>query len=264
MSAAWILNLTSSFEPSLSLRYADYMNAVSRFLHYGNDYTALVTADQDAVDDQVQSGLRRFYFEHDWSFLEPITTLTTVASDKDYDTPDDFGGTIYGDMTFPANEGPFPPVVQVGEGQIRRLWQESSSTARPRLVAVRALSSDGSSGQRWEILLYPIPDAVYTLTYQYPALKNKLSENKPYPLGGMAHAETLREACLAAAETGEDDEIGIHEARYQAALRRSIVRDNDIRTPPTLGFNRDRGDGRLSMAVPQRFARHNGQLSVPT
>ncbi len=260
MSAVWILNLPSSFEPSLSLRYRDYMNEVSHFLHLGDDYSVLIAADLARVDMQVQSGVRRVYAAHDWSFLEPSTTLTTVASTGDYDAPDEFGGTIYGNMTFAADSGAYHVIVLIGEGQIIKNRQNSTSAGRPRFCAVRHKSSTGSSGQRFEILLDPIPDAVYTLTYVYPALKNKLTTNNPYPLGGMAHSETVLQACLAAAEAGEDDEIGLHEGLYRAALERSREHDNDIRTPATLGFNRDGSNG-LHRPVRNQLARHNGVLS---
>ena len=263
MSAAWILNLTGSFEPSLSLRFADLMNSISLFLNLGTDHLALITADNDIVDGHVQSGVRRFYSERDWSFLEPVATLTTVSGTGDYDAPDDFGGTIYGDMTFAANSGRYHAVVLIGEGQIVKKRQDSTSTSRPRFCAVRYKSSDGTSGQRHQIMLDPIPDAVYVLTYVYPALQNKLTSSKPYPLGGMVHSETIKEACLASAESGTDDEIGLHEGLYQRALSRSIERDNDIRTPGTLGFNRDGHNGLLRSTRTQ-VGRYNGTLSTVT
>lgn len=259
MSAAWILNLPSSFEPSLSLRYADYMNEVSHSLSFGNDYTALAAADSARVDVHVQNGLRRFYSEHTWSFLEPTTTLTTVSGTGDYDAPDEFGGTIYGDMTFAADSGRYHAILLVGEGQIIKNRQDSTSTGRPALCAVRYKSSTGSAGQRHEIMLDPIPDAVYVITYVYPALKNKLTENNPYPMGGMAHSQTIREACLASAEAGEDDEIGLYERLYRESLVRSIIRDKDISTPSTMGFNRD--GHHHHYRISNQVARHNGVLS---
>ncbi len=260
MAAPWILNLPISFEPSLSLRFADLMNAVSHFLNLGNDYTALTADHLAIVDGHVQSGVRRVYNEHDWSFLEPSTTLTTVSGTGDYDAPDDFGGTIYGDMTFAANSGAYHAVVLVGEGRIIKNRQDSTSAGRPRECATRYKASDGTTGQRHEILLEPIPDAVYVLTYVYPALQNKLTTNKPFPLGGMSYSELFLEGCMASAEAGEDDEIGVHESLYQRALARAIARDNDIRTPGTMGFNRD---GHHGTARPFRaqVGRHNGVLS---
>lgn len=259
MSAAWLLNLTSSFEPTLSLRFADLMNEVSYFLNFGNDYTALDAANSARVNVNVQDGVARFYNEHDWSFLEPTTTLTTVSGTGDYDPPDEFGGTIYGDMTFADDSGRYHAIVLRSEGFISKRRQDSTSTGRPTSCAVRYKSSTGSAGQRYQIMLDPIPDAVYVLDYVYPAQKNKLTTNNPYPLGGMWHSQTIKQACLAAAEAGVDDEIGLHEGLYRAALVRSIAKDNDIRTPSTMGFNRDghHHHGRVSNQV----GRHNGVLS---
>ena len=78
-------------ESTLSLGYADFQRIVGHEIGYGRD-TSLWSSNQTSeVDDIIQSGVRQFYFpppsgdviSHQWSFLKPSTTLTTIV---DYNT----------------------------------------------------------------------------------------------------------------------------------------------------------------------------------
>ncbi len=314
-------------ESTLSLDYVALMNFVSRFLGYGDDYTALSAGDSTIVDTTVQSGYRQFLFPppaggqpHSWTFLKPVTTIvawsdiaavagTTVsqstpasggvtiltaeqasfyptmigksividatdpadegvgtfvisgytsstvitvtgdadaastdtfaiASNGDYQLPDDFGA-IEGNLTFEPDIT-LSTIPIVGESQIRQMRQWNTSTGIPRIAAIRPKSSDGSDGQRFELMLQPEPSTNYTLSYSYEALINKLTTTYKYPLGGMAHAETIKESCLAAAEALEDDNPGSHNGLFMQRLATSIRHDNVANTPEYLGYNSDR------------------------
>src|SRR5688572_11977740 len=84
--------------------------------------------DEERLDEIIQSGYS-FYCNarsidgamkgHDWSWLAPVETLTTVADQYAYDLPVTFGASM-GPMTWAATDG--SRVVQipvVGEGQVR-------------------------------------------------------------------------------------------------------------------------------------------------
>ena len=79
-------------EPTLSLDYADIVNAVSYKMFGNQDYTTLAAGDQTKLDDVVQAGYMQFIYPpaaegvpqgYEWKFLRPTTTLTTIA---EYDT----------------------------------------------------------------------------------------------------------------------------------------------------------------------------------
>ncbi len=74
-------------------------------------------------------------------------------------------------------------------------------------------------------MLYPTPDAAYTLTYTYEKYSGALSGSNPYPLGGMKFAELYIESCLSAAEQSSDDTMGLHTALFQQLLADGIARD---------------------------------------
>ena len=235
-------------ESTLSMGYVEFQKAVMRFLGYGVDSTKW-TVDQIAeVDDIIQSGYRQFLNPprndsipngYVWSFMTPIATLVTVANDYDYALPDNFGG-MNGNMTIEGMYG-YPPIQIVHEGKIRALRQQDNTiTGVPVIAAVRPITGTGTTGQRMELILYPIPDAIYTLSYPCFVLPNKLTTALPYPLGGMIHAETIMESCLAIAEQNSDDAEGLHKNKFYERLLASIDKDKIMNGVRNYGYN---GDG---------------------
>ncbi len=127
----------------------------------------------------------------------------------------------------------------------------SGVTGHPVLAAMRPKAHDGSMGQRFEALFYPTPDDAYVLTFKYDVVANALSLSNPHPLGGSIHTQTIKEACLAAAELGEGDESSVHKAQFDRLLASSIMRDRLTMTPQVLGYNGDRSDDRLPLTRSQ-------------
>lgn len=76
------------------------------------------------------------------------------------------------------------------------------------------------------MLLAPIPDTTYTLSFDADADTGRLSsELRPFPLGGSRFAELVVESCLAAAEQRANDEVGIHTQNFQRQLIAAIAKD---------------------------------------
>lgn len=245
-------------EPTLSLGFPDLQKEVGDFLGFGPTSGNWSAAKTDIIERIIQSGIRQFYFppslgggmpSHNWRFLKPVTTLATVASTDTYTLPDSFG-RMEGNLTFASADNAYTAIKLVGEGVIRNLQQRNTSaTGKPRYAAVRPKASTGSTGQRFEILLWPTPDAVYTLTYKYAALLDKITASLPYPVGGMPHAETILESCLAVAEMRKDDEKGLHWTQFMERLAASVEYDKQINAE-FFGYN---GDG--SSDMPHRLDR---------
>lgn len=219
-------------ESTLSLKYSDLQAEVGGFLGYGVDPVAWSAVQVAEIDRYVQSGLRQFYYPpamngaetaYEWSFLKPTTTLTTTASDAAQDLPDDLG-RILSDLYFDEAVHKIP-VVFVSEARILALLQQSEDTGKPEYFTVRAKTSDGGNGQRLEVAFWPIPDDAYVLTYRYEAYSGKLSNSKPYPLGGMRHSELIVESCLAMAEQKANDEKGLHTEKFTMLLAAGIAQD---------------------------------------
>jgi hypothetical protein len=125
-------------------------------------------------------------------------------------------------------------------------------------MAIRPISSDGSNGQRFQLMLWPTPDAAYTVSYRYHALPAKLTASYPYPLGGEAHAETILASCLAVAEARQENNAGIHAANFMQRLQASIAYDKQINTPDVAGYNRDASDTVMMTEQDNRYV--NGDV----
>ena len=251
-------------ESTLSVDYGALVKVIGNFVGYGRDSTKFDSKQSDDVEEILQSGYRQFLYPpplpgsdrgHEWTFLKPVRTLSTVAATGDYDLPDDFGG-IEGPLTFEPDEA-FHSIRIVGEAWIREkretTYATGGYTGRPPHAAVQVQRTDGSVGQRYKILFWPEPDGAYDLTYKYLALPGKLTSTLPYPYGGMAHAETLIESCLSVAESRLDDEFGLHNQLFLKQLGASISIDSRHQRAEFLGYNKDGSDGR-GLAYPRSRA----------
>ena len=114
------------------------------------------------------------------------------------------------------------------------------TTGVPQYCAVRPITSDGTDGQRFEVMFYPTPSSSYTLSYKYVILMDLITSDAPYPWGGMPHTETILASCLAVAEERiEDGGDGSKQGKFMERLKSSVDHDRDMNCPDTLGLNRD-------------------------
>jgi len=236
-------------ESSLSIGFADLQESVGRFLGFDGDSTTWDTDKTNAVDRVIQRGISQFYYPpmvgglppHKWSFLTPTGSITTADGTYYYALPDDFGYLI-DDICFNVATL-YEPMKKVGIEDIYRMRNYGTETGVPQYYAVDEISNTGATGQRFRVYLYPTPSAVWVLNYRYHALPGKLSTTYPYPLGGMAHRETILESCLAIAESDMSDRIGLHNQLFRERLVTSIKHDIEVSTKDYYGYNADRSDG---------------------
>jgi hypothetical protein len=223
-------------ESTLNIAYYELQSDVGVFFGYGagarfNDVT-WTTSQSAQIDKALKSGLRRFYYpepiqrekeSYNWSFLKPVATLTIPAGGNvqvapgtpgvfinQTVLPDDFGGfeghiTIV--QTGPGTSAPWY-LDLTNEGRIREMYSYSPQrTGRPEYAAQVMLKGTGpQASSRSALIIWPLPDQEYVLQFQYYINPDYLSGAFPFAYGGPQHAETLRESCLAAAETYLDDQ----------------------------------------------------------
>jgi hypothetical protein len=237
-------------ESSLSQGLPDFEAEVGHFLGYTRTSANWSAAEHTEIEQIIHRGYRQFLFPpplngkvHEWTFLKPTTTLSTTASDYDYDLPDNFG-TLLSNFTFAVDTG-WMSVVSVGEAKIREMRQMGSQSGRPQFCAVRPSSTaPTTTGQRFEVIFYPTPDATYVLTYRYMIQAESMYDStRPYPYGGTAHCDTILESCLALAEQRNDDEMGIHTKKFYERLGASIEYDKR-QSPDYYGVNTDKSGSR--------------------
>lgn len=220
-------------ESSLSLTFTDMQTDVADYLNLTRTSGNWSTDDTARINRAINRGYRQFLYPaqidkmhaHHWSFLRPKTTIPTVASDADYTLPDDLE-RIVGALTWPADT-PYAPIEQTSDEAIRRWRQVDDSTGIPRHYAVRPVAGDGTSGQRFEMLLYPTPSSAWTLSYRYIMRPSALSNNNLYPIGGTEHGETILASALAMAELERHETKGARWAYFLERLIASINRDRD-------------------------------------
>jgi len=160
-----------------------------------------------------------------------------IAATGAYRLPDEFRG-LDGGLSVEPPDGR-PPLKLTSERQFRELRSGAlgkQETGRPQQAAVRPLECTGATGQRFELLLYPVPDKLCTLLYATNVLPGKISADQPYPLGGASLSRLFEKACLAAAESGErEGESRVRRDEFAAALAAAIDADRKIGLPDTLG-----------------------------
>lgn len=222
-------------ESFLSVNYAELQKEVSFYLGFGRDTINMLAQNAELIDSIIRAGIRQFYYppilpgdkhQHIWSFLKPVSSITTVSGDYDYDLPDDCGG-IEGDLTYSSSDYG-SPIKIVPESRIRELQNSNASSGKPYWAAIRPKSFSGNTGQRLELILYPEPDSGYTLYYKKVVLVSDLSPASPYPYGGSAHGETILNSCLSVAEKRLNDMHGVHYDDFLRSLQSSIERDRKI------------------------------------
>ncbi len=239
-------------ESTLTLGFPEFRAELGHFVGYGRDSAGWSSAQGTELTALVQAGYRRFLVpsplpgervSHEWSFLRVVTTITLTAEDYDTTLPDDFG-QIDGSFTFAVNDG-WKPVSIVPESMIRDLRQRGTVTGKPEYAAIRPRSSDGASGQRFEVIFWPSPDAAYVLSYRYAVQTYALSASYPYALGGMAHCETVMASILAMGEERLNDMRGTKFAEWMERLVASVERDRKFGAE-FFGYNGDGGMRRSS------------------
>jgi hypothetical protein len=123
----------------------------------------------------------------------------------------------------------------------------------------KVILSDVYTGQTAGIYVLastPAAQTVLTLTTAPGADGDCTYEVMPaslYPLGGLAHSESLLASCVAIAEQRRDDMIGPRDAIWQRELVKSVTEDLSMR-PKRLGYN-----GNPSAAAWPRAVRMRGQ-----
>lgn len=254
---------------TLALKKSDFESEVGDWAGWGRGDTPLWTpVKKTRIQMDVASGLRRFYFNgHPWSFLKPSMTLTLDAGAANVLTtlklPEDFNG-IDGQtrVTVSQSADGLARWVMDFTGAARVIQAHAlcpTATGIPTMVALRPIKQIAvGQMQRSELIIYPIPDQEYQLTFAYTIAPNYLLDaTQPYAYGGIEHHETILACCLAAFEQRRDNAIGPQSVKADELLQRSISMDR-MRQPIRLGYSRDLSDACISGPLGELGGQWNG------
>ena len=195
--------------------------------------------------DMISSGCRAAYYppgNWNWSFLQPNFSITTLSERREYDLPHDFASLV-GGLTYSADDSGSCSLHVVSDQAMRVRYQDdwSITSGQPQEAALRNVRPTADRASRWQLVLWPEPDAVYTLTGQCVVQPETLSDDYPHPYGDAAFQEALLDAILM--QVGR--KLGENDGRHAEAFARSLASAQRVdagRRPDTLGINRDRSD----------------------
>jgi hypothetical protein len=178
-----------------------------------------------------------------------ITVNTTAAADSSkaftitptgmFRLPDDFGSLHSTTILFVAGNNDQRQITVTSEALVQSALQVNTNQARPTMAGVRPLTTDGVTGQRFDLCVHPIPEQNYVVNFRYEVHPNALTAGL-YPYGGMKYAEVIRQACLAAAESMFNDHKQVRRQEYAVALRMAIADSNRHNGMERLGITRNR------------------------
>jgi hypothetical protein len=192
-----------------------------------NDVRLIDHVDRSRVDSIIDSALRLFYYPnpsqftiadateaqkerlkrapHQWSFLQKSYSLSITSGTAIYDLPADFSNFL--DEPISADGR----IAIVTAAHLRQLLSSATASGDPKYIAVEAKSHDGTSSQRMEAILFPVPDANTTINVRYGVAATGLSSTKQYPHGGQEHADVAQHSSEGVWPVDEpDDGLGIN------------------------------------------------------
>lgn len=238
-------------ESALTLNRAALLRYVGR--HLGWDRTPANWATNETTDgnDIVDRGVSQFYgppllpgetAAHRWSFLRPTQYLSLESGVGDYDLPEDFGG-MDSDLFYADDTAGIGAIAKVSVEFLLGLRENGLETSGyPRHYAISVQGNDGTTPQRWTLMVEPIPSVNVQLRYTYRSNPNQLTSLATYPLGGQFAADALVASCIAAADAMlNDDPAGNTYGVFIEKLRAAVSHDRAEFQPRNLGYNGDPG-----------------------
>jgi len=267
VGASWPKDGIAGSTGDLSINKAQLKRLVGWKNEYGPNPASWSHSQSSEVEEIVRMGLRSFYnpvvlpgerAPHNWSFMRPVVMISTSASLYAYDLPEDFA-VLHGPITYTPGESViYPPIKVTAERYVDNKLQVGEGSGRPLEAAIRIKYDDdrvAGEAQVWELILWPIPDAVYKLNVPYSINAEHLSDDTSLPLGGQPHAQTLIESCLAAAENMSGQK-GVHTEKLMLCLQASIGHDREVESPDTMGVSHDHYDDSGSFSNQHGYDEH--------
>lgn len=213
-----------------------------------------ITEIQDIIDE----GIRQYAYPppiapqygvgmdqtHEWQFLRPFYEFQTADGQRRYLLPETFEDVI-GNVSYDADDTNYTGYLQrYPANRLQILENRETGNAPPEFFAIEPRSSDGTSPQRYQIVLHSTPDDVYTLHFQYQSQLLQVTENNPYLPGGQSHGSGFYHSCMAVAEMRKIGQQGPWWQKFMQILSANIMRDRR-RVPDVLGYNDNNMRGAL-------------------
>lgn len=235
--------------PLEELEYGNYhwlrKEVAAAMPDFPKDASLLDHIQRSIIDSVIEGGLYRFYYPppgeftianateaqkerlrrapHQWSFLQGFDQITMISGQSEYSLPSDFANFL-GEPTTARGDGTGRLSI-AQESHLRQLIESDASTGAPRYVAKRHVSGKGKSKSATKLLVYPIPTSAEVITVQYGVVPPRMSDENPWPLCGVEHAQTILACCLAVMEERQGGESAVYRSKMAETLASSITID---------------------------------------
>lgn len=189
------------------------------------DNTAPTGADLTNAKRLVNLGYRQLVAEADWKCLHPEATLAlTTGSDGNFDLPAGFA-YMEADPIFYAADSGLVNILHATRTAILTARAGSTSGTYASMWAIQPKTFTKTTGQRWELMLWPTPGTALTVTLQYALNPADMSDDAEYPVGGNTFNLAVRAYALRAAERDKRIANGPRAVEAQEALQAAILED---------------------------------------
>lgn len=237
---------------NMVLCFSDVYYKVGEYAGWGTSST-ISAANLVKAKDLVYRGYRTFLNPinpqtgetHNWSFLKRNAVINTNGDKWEYELPADFGRMIMFPR-FGADEGYANPQTR-SVAQLYELRNWDTSSEYPQYVAVQAKTYDPIIGQRYNLLIHPPADGVYSLYYGYVIEPAKPVNATDVFVGGVLTSEVILESCLAAVERWLDGKLDVHAAMAEKLINQLIQSDGGF-APDSVGMNNDPGTQKIDLS----------------
>ena len=145
-----------------------------------------------------------------------------------YDLPSDFHSLCGNRMAYhPDHAEGYRTITRTSVQRIRELRRnDGTETDYPQHLAIRPASFSTATGQRWEVLFHPTPEAASVVEYRYQVEPSLDTGSDVYFRGGPMLAAALEESCLAVAEQRyRDDGATTHTDLFRELLAAALEDD---------------------------------------
>lgn len=174
---------------------------------------------------------------------EGAAPAISITANGNCSLPSNFDGLV-GTFTFDTSypyaplKGPVAPFII---DNIRSRTQ--GQTGYPRQFCIRPQALVQTTGQLYEIAFDFIPDADYTLYFQYRSAVETMADDADYHLGGARYSHLLWAMCIGQAEMDQNGTTDGPKATYAGQILKKAI-EEDLRDRPRLrGYNSDNSDG---------------------
>lgn len=186
------------------------------------------------------------YLSGDQSSISAKTWAMTTTGD--YTLPATFGGEYNGEPTYAAGTNQGISVEWSNELSIRQ-WRAnlSNDSGVPFWIAIRPMATTFDTRRRWELVVYPNPDEVWTIEFPYTLYFDKLVNLTDVPPTPFLHDDTVKAACLAIVEKDVEGEVGNDWPYYHDRCLANSYRVNGASAPRKLHPSRGGPVNRAAM-----------------